>query len=124
MIPKPFVFKGINIDTVIDQYNTEMPKHLSEFEATNGPGQVIIASIYSDGFAHILVAVIWQDKARIEAMEASKKITEDGSELLSSLTSRLQQVFNSEGCNHEYESSVDDNGNEKIICKLCRTPLA
>lgn len=124
MIPKPFVFKGANVETALDQYKDQMPTYLAEFEKENGSAQVIIAAIYQSGYNHIVVAVIYQDKARMEAIEASKNITGNASGLLSQLSSRLTQAFNAEGCDHEYESGFDEDGNERIVCKKCRTPLA
>ena len=125
MIPKPFIFKATNIDLALHQYNNQMPKHLAEFEEKNGPAQVTIAAVYAVNLEHFIVAVIWQDKIRMEAMAASKKITEGGSDLLNKLSSQLTQALNAEGCQHdEYEYSVDEQGIEKLICKKCGTPLA
>ena len=124
MIPQPFIFSAETINECLTIYTNLMPVHLNEFEREHGPGIVKLINIVPCEHGFCAIATIWQDKARMEAIEASKKITEGGADLISQLSSRLTQAFNAEGCDHEYDSDFDEDGNEKIVCKKCKTPLA
>lgn len=120
MIPKILAFKGASIESAIAQYESELPSIVEQFEKENGECQVFPGVFCNPIGLYIIVVTIMVNKSKAEA----KKITDSGMELITQLQNRLTQVFDAEGCDHDYESSVDDNGNEKIICKKCGTPLA
>lgn len=118
MIPKIIAFKGTSIESAISNYENELPAIVDQFEKEYGECQVSPSIVYNYHTGDFIITVM------LTVNEAKNKITESGLGLIDSLKNRMNQVFNAEGCQHEYEQGIDGLGNENIICKKCGTPLA
>lgn len=121
MIPKIIAFQGYPIDQAIAKYEKELPAIVEQFENENGKCQVLPNIIYNDRLDVFVITIIL---AVNEVKNKAEEITASGMGLIDQLKNRLTQVFDADGCDHEYESGFDGQGNEKIICKKYGTPLA
>ena len=123
MIPQPCTFYGNSIDQALAKYQDQMPTILETFEKEYGPGVVQLNNVLPCECGYCVIATVWQDKAKLQALEASKKIVDGGNGLFSELSTKIKDIFSSQECDHDWVQNEDPNG-PQIICKKCKTPLA
>lgn len=122
MIPKIFLFKGDDIEYVLQKYKEDMPYWKKTEEEKAGPLVCVINQVLFDGRQFYLIATLYED-LNFKFQNQREKAMTEADNILKQMGPGVEQMMNvlkAQNCPHlEYEKNAEG----VLACKNCGTPM-